>query len=170
MSSDGTTDVLAAHGVRIGVPRGWEAEIGVLSEEVGEVAPGALRLSSVRPTDSPRVLLHLANFSLPADRGDYGSGAVERMDGGNVLLILLEFDRASASTALFAGEGIPRELRPEDFSPEALQRPQRNQSGLQRFFHVGDRAFCLYVVLGSHTMRNLLVPEANRLLAGLTIT
>ncbi len=160
------SDRIAAHGVGVGVPRGWEAELGVLEEELDIAAPGELSLSSVAP---PRVLLHLANFALPAQRGDYGSGAVEMMDAGSVLIIVLEFDRASASTVLFGAEGVPRGVHPDDFSTNGLQRPHKNQSGVQRFFHVGDRAFCLYVVLGSHRARNLLVAEANRLLATLEI-
>ena len=161
------SDSIGAHGVRVGVPRGWEAELGVLDDD--DVDDPSGRRLSLAAVSTPRVILHVANFALPPDRGDYGSGAVETMDSGGVLIIVLEFDEASAATALFRAEGIPRDLDPDDFSPNALQRPQRNQSGTQRFFHVGDRAFCLYVVLGSHTMRNLLVPEANRLLATLEI-
>ena len=165
-----TGDAIGAHGVRVGVPRGWEAELGVLDEEpIGGPLDGADGRLSLQAATAPRVILHVANFALPPDRGDYGSGAVETMDSGGVLIVVLEFDAASATTALFRAEGIPRDLDPDDFSPNALQRPQRNQSGTQRFFHVGDRAFCLYVVLGSHTMRTLLVPEANRLLATLEI-
>jgi hypothetical protein len=159
------TDSISAHGVSVGVPRGWEAELGTLDGE--ETSAGGFALQSTAA--APRVLLHLANFALPAVRGDYGSGAVEMMDSGSVMIMVLEFDRPSAGTALFKSAGIPGDLEPDDFSPNALQRPQRNQSGVQRFFHLGDRAFCLYVVLGSHRARGLLVPEANRLLATLTI-
>ena len=81
----------------------------------------------------------------------------------------MEFDNASASTALFASEGLPTNLVGDDFSTQQLQRPQRNQSGAQRFFHVGNRAFCLYVVLGSHLLRAVLVQEANRIIGGLSI-
>lgn len=34
-------------------------------------------------------VLHLANFALPEGRGDYGSGAVEVMRGGNVFIALV---------------------------------------------------------------------------------
>lgn len=157
---------LSAHGVRVGVPSGWEAELGVLDEEPEAMAARALTAASAA---SPRVLLHLANFALPAERGDYGSGAVELMDGGSVLIVVMEFDTASASTALFATEGVPRDLHPDDFSTVGLQRALPNQCGTQRFFHIGDRAFCLYVVLGSNRARAVLTTEANRLLAGLEI-
>lgn len=160
------TDSITAHGVAVGIPRGWEAELGVLESETIPPAPGEL---AVQSATEPMVLLHLANFPLPADRGDYGSGAVEIMDSGSILIVLGEFDRASAGTALFAAEGMPRELSVDDFDPSGLQRPQFNRTATQHFFHVGDRAFCLYVVLGSHRARPLLVPEVNRLLVTIDI-
>ena len=43
------------------------------------------------------------------------------------------------------------------------------QAGLQAFFHVGSRAFCLYAVIGSYSLRAVLVPELNRVLSGLSI-
>ena len=153
---------LAAHGIGVGIPNGWEAELSAVEEDARQAGP-------VPFSSQPRVLLHAANFPLPVERGDYGSGAVETMDSGSVLVVILEFDRASASTALFASEGLPAKLTADDFSTQQLQRPQRNQTGAQRFFHVGSRAFCLYVVLGSHLMRGVLVEEANRILDGLSI-
>ena len=153
---------LHAHGVGVEVPTGWEAELSTVDEDPH--AGGSVPFSR-----SSRVLLHAANFALPVERGDYGSGAVEIMDSGSVLVIVMEFDNASASTALFAAEGLPTNLVGDDFSTQQLQRPQRNQSGTQRFFHVGNRAFCLYVVLGSHLLRAVLVQEANRIIGGLSI-
>jgi hypothetical protein len=153
---------LEAHGVGVEVPVGWEAELTTVDED-------PLITNAVNFSASPRVLLHAANFALPVERGDYGSGAVEIMDSGSVLVVVMEFDRASASTALFAHEGMPDTLTVDDFSTQQLQRPQHNQSGAQRFFHVGDRAFCLYVVLGSHTLRGVLVEEANRIIRSLRI-
>ena len=43
------------------------------------------------------------------------------------------------------------------------------QSGRQIFFNANGRAFCLYVVLGSHRQRNVLVPLVNEVLATLEI-
>jgi hypothetical protein len=154
---------LEGHGVGVDVPAGWEAELSTVEED--QLVDAAVSYAAL----PPRILLHAGNFALPVDRGDYGSGAVEVMDSGSVLVVVMEFDRASASTALFAAEGLPTDLRAEDFSTQQLQRPQRNQSGVQRFFHIGQRAFCLYVVLGSHLMRAVLVEEANRIVRGLRI-
>ncbi len=43
------------------------------------------------------------------------------------------------------------------------------QSGFQRFFTEGNRAFCLFVVLGSHDNAPALVPLGNQVLSATTI-
>ena len=96
---------LAAHGVSVDVPSGWEAELST-QPDPSAFDPG------LEPAAAPRVVLHLANFSLPAERGDYGSEAVETMDRNGVFAALVEFDEASVTTMLFAAEGVPAELRP----------------------------------------------------------
>lgn len=153
---------LAAHGVGIDVPSGWEAEMSIQPD------PASLD-PSLEPAAAPLVVLHLANFSLPAERGDYGSEAAQTMDRNGIFSALVEFDGASATTQLFAAEGVPTELDPDDFTPEQLNLAAPGQAGLQRFFHVGARAFCLYAVIGSYSLRGVLVPELNRLLSGLSI-
>jgi hypothetical protein len=85
-----------------------------------------------------------------------------------VLITLLEQEPEAAGTPLFRRRGLPR-VRPADFSPDSLQRTLAGQSGCQYFFHEADRAFCLYVVLGSHARRVPLCAEANRLIAGIEI-
>lgn len=146
---------LGANGIDIDVRDGWEVEFSELPAQ-----PGA-------PVCS---LVHLANFALPVDRGDYGSGAVEAMDAGGILIILTEFDATSARTAMFSGRVVPTGLLSDDFSPEALQRRLTGQAGVQRFFRIADRAFGLYVVLGSHRQAGLLVREVNLSLGGIAIT
>jgi hypothetical protein len=89
------------------------------------------------------------------------------MPPDGVFVSLLEFAPDSAATTLFAQEGLVLPLDPAAFSPRQLQRPQRAQAGLQTFFTVGGRPFCLYVVIGNLAQREALVAEANRLLSGL---
>ncbi|MEZ5247498.1 MAG: hypothetical protein R2707_20585 [Acidimicrobiales bacterium] len=144
---------LAANGIEVVVRDGWEVEFSEL-----RVNPGA----------TPRSLVHLANFALPAERGDYGSGAVETMDSGGILVVLMEFDSGSARTAMFTDAVLPLALAADDFSPQSLQRRLAGQSGAQRFFRTGARAFGLYVVLGSHRQAGLLVREVNLSLAGVS--
>jgi hypothetical protein len=155
-------------GIAVDLPAGWEASLfqrdqtpsgGLRTLGLAERAPGA--------TTHP--VLHAASFPLPADRGDYGSGAVDVMTEQDVLVTLVEFHPDAASTALFATAGPPRALTSDDFGSQSLQRVLPGQSGCQRFFSAGGRAFCLYVVLGSHARRHLLVPRVNEVLASLDI-
>lgn len=146
---------LSANGVTVDVRSGWEVEFSELRADPGAPA---------------RSLVHLANFALPVDRGDYGSGAVEMMDAGGILVILMEFDARSGATAMFSGHELPSVLAADDFSPASLQRRLPGQAGTQRFFRIGDRAFGLYVVLGSHRQAGLLVREVNQTLAGISIS
>jgi hypothetical protein len=55
-------------------------------------------------------------------------------------------------------------VTPADFSPAQLQRTIPGQSGTQYFFSEGGRAFCLYVVLGSHARRAHLVRKVRDVL------
>jgi hypothetical protein len=90
------------------------------------------------------------------------------MTAENLLVVLFEYGAASAGTALFATEGIPT-VRADDFAPHTMQRPLPGQSGAQYFFSSGDRAFCLYVVLGAHSRRLELVPEVNQVVASIVL-
>jgi hypothetical protein len=101
--------------------------------------------------------------------GDFASGAVDRLGPSDALIVLFEYDPASADQPLFSAEGIPQALAADDFSPGVLQRSIRGQAGVQRFFHERGRAFCLYVVLGAFTNRSSVVPQVNEVLATLTI-
>jgi hypothetical protein len=112
--------------------------------------------------------VHAANFALPPDVADFGGGAVELMSNRDLLVVLFEYDRASATEPLFASSGIPR-LGVDDFDPYALQQVLPGQSGVQRFFNAAGRAVCVYVVLGSHTRRFRTVPVVNDVLAATRI-
>ncbi len=147
-----------AEGIRLVLPPGWEAEIDSGS---GQAEEESVALAT------PRV--HLANFALPPVRGDFGSGAVERMVGGDVLICLLEESPEVIGSRLFDVEGIPR-ITADDFATDGMQRPIVGQSGAQKFFHVNGRAFALYIVVGSHLSRASFVDEINMILAGLELT
>ena len=146
--------VVRAQGLSIDLPPGWEAQV-------------YRRPAAVGPTTN--AVMHAANFPLPPERGDFGGGVVETMSVDDALLVLIEYDRESARTALFAQSGPPPSLSPQSFSPDTLQRTIVGQAGAQVFFHVEDRAFCLYVVLGA--FRNLirLLPMVNAVLGTMRI-
>lgn len=146
-----------SRGIELDLPPGWEAEVdGGAGEGTG--APSSEVLT-------PRT--HIANFPMPPVRGDFGSGAVEQMIDGDVLICLLEEAGDAVGSRLHGRAGIPR-VAAGDFSPQAMQRPLRGQSGAQKFFHADGRAFVLYVVLGSHLSRTSLIDAINEVLAGIT--
>ncbi|MCC5953408.1 MAG: hypothetical protein JJU45_15050 [Acidimicrobiia bacterium] len=151
---------ISSEGLAADAPDGWEGEIYVRPPEPASFG---------RAAGTPVPVLHLANFALPAQRGDYGGGAVELMGRGDLFISLLEHDPAEADTALFALRRVPWPLRESDFAPQQMQRTIAGQSGCQRFFSVRGRAFCLYVVLGSHRMRAMYLSDVNDVLAAIDI-
>lgn len=164
---------LSAEGITVELPRGWEGGVRTRVDPpsaeaaVAATAQGSSSMS-VSGSGPSAATAHLANFALPADRADFGGGAVELMSSEHIFMSLVEFDAASAGTALFASEGVPQ-LSTIDFDPFALQRVIHGQCGLQRFFTVNGRPFCLYVVLGRETDRGPLVAQVNAVLSALRI-
>ena len=141
---------LARHGHSIAVPPGWDARI----YRNQAVAPGAVA----------RPIVHACDAPLPAARGDYGSGAVERLGPSNVFVAIVEFDPANAGAGLFAA-ARPETLLPEYFSPDKLQRGIPGQAGAQFFFTEYGRTFCVYAVLGSYRDRLTLAPKTTAVFA-----
>lgn len=159
-------------GIALTLPPGWEAALHRREQAPprrrGE-RPSDAVLASAAPDATTHPVLHAGSFPLPPDRGDYGSGAVDVMTATDVLLVLVEFHPDAARTPLFAAPGPPHALSSDDFGAQSLQRVVNGQSGYQRFFSTQGRAFCLYVVLGSHARRHLLVPVVNAMLETLEI-
>jgi hypothetical protein len=159
-------------GIAVTLPPGWEVALHRREQAPARVRGQALSdqlLAGAAPGATTHPVLHAGSFALPPDRGDYGSGAVDVMTATDVLVVLVEFHPDAASTALFATPGPPRALTSDAFGAQSLQRVIDGQSGCQRFFSAQGRAFCLYVVLGSHARRHLLVPVVNALLESLEI-
>jgi hypothetical protein len=146
---------LSAEGITVELPTGWDGAIGHSSE----LADGSVR----------NVIAHFASFPLPARRGDFGGGAVNLMTSKDAFVVLFDYGREAAGAALFAAEGVPK-LASGHFDRSTLQRPMPLQSGVQRFFTAAGRAFCLYVVVGSHVDRADILPVVNKLIASLRIT
>lgn len=147
---------VAAHGMAVESPTGWEVRIG--RRTAAGTAPGA----------DPRPILHAATVALPEDRGDFGGGVTGLLGQQDLFVTLFEYEPAATGTALFAVKGRPSPTA-EDFRPAGLQRTIPGQSGRQWFFSEAGRAFCLYVVLGSHSRRAELVQRLRPLLASLTL-
>ncbi len=163
---------LQAHGIETDLPPGWEGRIalrtapGAGNRTLGEAEPG--------PTGTPgevtNPVAHLANFALPEQRGDFGSGAVDVMTEADVLVVLFEYGPESVGKALFKAKGIPTRLTPAMFSASALQRTIPGQAGSQVFFTVANRAFCCYAVLGRQSAANRVLPQANATLSATRIS
>lgn len=148
---------LTAYGITTDLPPGWE---GRISRRQAPTTPDGRTGERGTPGEAPQPVAHLANFVLPEDRGDFGSGAVDVMGTGHVFLALFEYGPESLGQPLFAPQGIP-ELRPNMFSATSLQRVIQGQAGCQRFFTVNNRPFCLYAVLGRQSEAPVLAPAAN---------
>jgi hypothetical protein len=142
-------------GIHLLVRPGWDVRLIRRTPETAEA------------TTHP--VLHLGNFRMPMRvLGDYGSHVVAQMLSSDVLVVVKEFDPALSTSALYR-HPVPWPLKPSDAQPRGLQRTIAGQSGIQKFFSLHGRAFCLYVVLGSHARRHELVAEANQALAHLTL-
>ena len=146
---------LDAEGFDVVVPSGWEVRIRHATEELHG------------GTSTP--VLHAATFPLPQERGDYGSGCVEIMGPEDVFVSLLEFGDEAVHSALFAPGDLPRSIDPQAFRTNGMQRWMPGQSAYQKFFTTGDRAFCLYVVLGDHSQRVTLAKTVQTLLLSIRL-
>jgi hypothetical protein len=145
---------ISSAGLSIEPPPGWEAAIFRRPPAAGEVT---------------YPVVHAATVPLPHERGDYGGGLVETLGPADVFVGLLEFGAEAASSPLFTGlRGVPG-LTPDVFRPQQLQRTIRGQAGVQRFFTVAGRAFCLYSVIGSMAGRVPLTARANQLVGTLRV-
>jgi hypothetical protein len=158
---------LSAHGIALAVPRGWDARIFRRDESAVAAAPG-IGAAGVPRSGRTAPVLHLASFPLPEGRGDYGSGAIDRMAGDDVFVALVEFGPESVGTPLFARSGLPR-FRGADLTTASMQRPVSGMAGGQQFRTVAGRAFCCYAVVGSLARRSALAGVVNDALAGVAV-
>jgi len=147
-------DKLSRAGLEIGLPDGWDGRIYQRQAEAGVTT---------------RRAMHAANFPLPPNLGDYATVAVDAMQAGDMLVTLIEFDPASAGAGLFATDGMPTALGADAFSPSAMPKAVPGRTASQTFFSSGGRAFCLYIVLGSHNDRAAMLPMVNAVVGTIKI-
>jgi hypothetical protein len=152
---------IAAHGMETDPPRGWDAVIYRRPPQ----PQGAVGRALNAPPETPLPILHLANFALPSERGDYGGNVVTAMRGGGVFVAVLQHDQGDAATPLFTGRSTPWPLAPDDVNPNALPRRFDGGAGHQSFFVAGGRPYCLFVVIAGYGQRVRLVGLANEALA-----
>ena len=121
---------LSAHGVRIELPPGWSGRLFSRGEGVAT--------------------LHAGNFTLALDDGEFGDRSTGLMTAGGSFIALTEYSAGAGlepGTGLFAPRRIPRRLDPTALKRTGLAHPRPGQVGMQHFFTVAGRPFCLYVVL-----------------------
>ncbi len=142
-------------GVAVATPVGWEVRVKRVAGEVSEARSLAVT--------------HAATVPLPAERGDFGSGVVENLGSDDIFVALLEYGEEVVGSNLFAPGEFPPEIKPADFDTARLRVSLSDQAGLQRFFTLGDRAFCLYVVIGDYRNRGRLIHRVRELLEAIEI-
>lgn len=160
---------IEAHGIRAELPSGWEGRIGRRQPGSTTGRRGGVATAEVVGEDTGPVL-HMGNFALPEDRGDFGSGAVDLMGTGHLLVVLVEYGADSVGTALFPTVASVPRLTGRMFSSQGLQRVQRGQAGAQRFFTLNGRAFCLYAVVGDQREVGPMATTANDVTRQIQVT
>jgi hypothetical protein len=141
---------LAAHGLALALPSGWEGRIQ--------------RRTAAVAAERTHAVVHLANFALPEQRDDFGGSVTPAMRSPDVFVTLFEYGAGSLGTPLFARQGVPR-VSADLFGSKRLQRPLPGQLGCQQFFTANGRPFCLYVVAGSRAHLPGIIAEVNAVLA-----
>ncbi|MEX1207435.1 MAG: hypothetical protein WD652_00200 [Acidimicrobiia bacterium] len=143
-------------GITIEAPAGFDVEIFSRPDEKGRYEGGA------------PAIVHVANFWLPRERSDFGHEVVQNMRLMDVFLAVIEYGPIAAGKRLFAASGVPK-LDSESLSQDVVLGATGGQAGVQRFFHVGSRAFGLYAVVGSHRLRSRTVPLLRGILESLEV-
>jgi|SRR5690554_4101494 len=145
----------AAQGIRIDVPDGWEA--------VDRTPPEAVDDGS-----RPAPTLHVSSVLIPEEIASFGGPVAERMTSDDTFMTLIDYGPELAGTPLFASEGLPT-LDASMFHRETVLGGLEHQTACQHFFTYEGRAFCLYVILGSHIDRADLIPKVNSMIQTLEL-
>lgn len=145
---------ITSSGLSVSPPSGWEATIYQRPALPGEVT---------------YPVVHAATVPLVAGRGDYGGGLVETLAAEDVFVSFLEFGPEAAESPLFTQLRAVPGLTPDMYRSRQLQRTIVGQAGVQRFFTVEGRAFCLYSVIGAMANRLALTARANQVIGSFQV-
>jgi hypothetical protein len=145
--------ILDAHGVKVHLPAGWSGRLFRRGEGVAT--------------------LHAANFALPLHDGEFGDRSTGAMRAGGSFAALTEYRPGPGLTpgaGLFAATRMPVPLDPADLARERLAHARPGQVGMQRFFTVHGRPFCLYVVIaGARATRRRQLAEVTHVLRSVKV-
>ena len=142
--------ILAAHGPRIELPKGWSGRVFSRS---GRAAT-----------------LHAGSFPVSLNDGEFGDASTGRMPHGGAFVALTEYESGAGlqpGVGLFAASNLRLPLDPTAFSATKLAHPRRGQRGMQHFFTAGARPLCLYVVISGDRRHQL--ARLNHVLTSLRI-
>jgi hypothetical protein len=145
---------VAAHGIAVDLPDGWEGRI------------------FKRPKGDPT--LHAGTFALPFDDGEFGSRATKRMPPGATFVTITEYRPGQGlqpGRGLFEARAIPLPIPRSRFRRSQLLVTRPGHRGFQHFFTEGGRPFCLYAVIHEPKLHSARadVAAVNRVLKSLTI-
>jgi hypothetical protein len=126
--------VLAGHGLSIGLPSGWEGRIFV-----SDLPAPAVNLP----------VMHATDLALTSERSTFAPEIAARAGGTGTLVTLAEFESRLANVGLYEPTTLGLPIRRQDLHANALQVPAPELEGHQRFCSLGERAFALYVVVGT---------------------
>jgi len=127
---------LAAYGVEVSVPAGWDARIYARPLARAAALPGVSPFSRRPQAHGGSATLHAASFALPRDDADFGTTATESMPTGGAFLALVEYEAGAGlepGVGLFAAPAPPSALRAADFAPrldvrlEAREQRERGE-------------------------------------------
>ena len=126
---------LAAHGIEVTLPTGWEGRV-FRRPPSGEVAASAADGPPAPDGESTHAIVHVATIALPPGMGDFASGAVDRLGPSDAVIVLFEYDPASAGEPLFQAAGHPAGARRRRLQPRGAAagdpRPGRRAAVLPR--------------------------------------
>jgi hypothetical protein len=126
--------LLAGHGLSIGLPGGWEGRI-----YVADLPAPAVNMP----------VLHATDLGLTSQRSTFAPEIAARAGGTGTLVALAEFESRLANVGLYERKTLGLPIRRQDLHANALQVPVPELEGHQRFCSLGDRAFALYLVVGT---------------------
>jgi len=119
------------HGLRVQIPHSWEARIWASRDEASNPARDL-------------AVIHAGSFALPHEDMHFGGLAPGKMRAGDFFIALVEYGKPS-SDRWFKARGIPLPVTWLNFRESFVRNAIPQHVGLQHFFSLGERTFCLYV-------------------------
>jgi hypothetical protein len=143
---------LAAHGLEVSLPSGWDGRIYHADE--GGVT-----------------VLHAASFQLAPveDDGDFALLSARAIPPGGSLAVLLDYGPEMSGEGLYAPTSVSLPIEPEQVWKSTLVESRPEQAAFQRFFSRPSRALTLYLTVSTAPDIDTSVADANEVLSTIKI-